>query len=367
MDERLAYIALNMMEDVGPVGVRALAERLGSVAAIMEAPAEDLATADGVGPKIAGRIVDQRAVLDPGREIESAARLGARLLTPPDAEYPAPLREIHDPPLALTLRGELQSRDAHAVAVVGTRRPSHYALDVADRLSRQLARAGMTVVSGLARGIDTAAHRGALRAEGRTIAILGSGLDCLYPAENARLADEIADCGAVMTELPLGRKPDRTTFPMRNRIVSGISKGIVVVEAGIRSGAMITAHQALEQGRSVFAVPGRIDNPNSRGTHSLIRDGACLVESADDILGEFEYLIPLRQATAAPAAERSARPVLNEEEQTLLDVLSHEELDVDSVIRLSGLSAARVNALLVGLEMKRALKMLPGHLVTRVR
>ena len=204
-------------------------------------------------------------------EQEKAARLGARLVTPVDAEYPKRLLQIYDPPLALYVQGEIQSRDERGVAIVGSRRTTHYGREVAERLAMQLAQDGVTVLSGLARGIDTAAHSGALKGKGRTLAVLGGGLDCLFPPENAELAAAIARQGAVVTEYPIGREPDKTTFPVRNRIVSGISMGVVVVEADVTSGAMITARQALEQGRTVFAVPGRVDSFGSRGPHQLIK------------------------------------------------------------------------------------------------
>jgi DNA processing protein len=276
-----------------------------------------------------------------------------------DDEYPAMLRDIHDPPLALYVKGKLQSRDRHAVAVVGTRHPTHYGRDTAETLGHGLAASGMTVVSGLAEGIDTAAHRGALKARGRTIAVLGGAMDCLYPPSNAGLAAQIEGQGAVVTEFPFGRQPDKTTFPMRNRIVSGMSMGVVVVEAGPSSGAMITADQALEQGRSVFAVPGRIDVQASRGCHELIKAGAKLVTGVEDILKEFEFLIPVRAAGAEPA------PDLNADERKLLSALDEGERDVDTLIRLTGLTPASVNCLLLGLEMKRLVRVLPGRLVKR--
>jgi len=365
MTEREAYIALNMMEKVGPVGVRSLAASLGSVAAIMEASRGDLAGARGIGPELAGAIVEQRSAADPGAEEEKAGRIGARLLTPVDGEYPRRLREVHDPPLALYVRGDLKHRDRHAVAVVGTRRPTHYGRETAESISRELARAGFTIVSGLAEGIDTCAHRGALRAEGRTIAVLGGPLEPVYPRSNAALAAEIAASGAVMSEFPFGRKPDRTTFPMRNRIVSGLAVGVLVVEAGLRSGALITVRQALDQGRSVFAVPGRIDSPASQGCLELLRDGAALVRGANDILDEFEMLVGPRQRMPAGAPER--RPALSGDEIALVGTLEDGDQDVDSLIRASGLTTACVNSLLIGLEMKRIVRMLPGRRVELVR
>jgi DNA processing protein len=278
-----------------------------------------------------------------------------------DPDYPEALAGIYDPPLSLYVRGALQQGDRHAMAIVGTRRGTHYGRDTAKRLAGGLARAGYTVVSGLARGIDTVAHQGALEAKGRTLAVIGSGMDHLYPPDNAELADRIAEQGAVISEFPLVRRPDRTTFPMRNRIISGLSKGIVVVEAGQRSGALITADAALEQGRDVFAVPGRIDNRYADGPNALIRKGAVLVRGVEDILQECGTLWGGALAKAAAAPRELCR--LNEEERSLLGLLEHGEQGVDELIRRSGLGASRVSAVLLALEMKRVIRMLPGRVV----
>ncbi len=368
MNARDAYIALNMMERVGPVVVRALVERLGSIEAIFTAEPEALRGARGVGPELARAILAQRETLDPQREAAMADGLGARLLTPPDAEYPEPLSRIYDPPLALYLQGALESRDRRALAIVGTRSPSPYGREVTEQLTARLVAAGFTIVSGLAEGVDTIAHRAALRAGGRTLAVLGGALDCLYPPSNAELAREIAGQGAVISEFPLGRRPDRTTFPIRNRVVSGLTMGTVVVEAGMTSGAMITARQALEQGRQVFAVPGRIDSPRSQGCHALIRSGATLVRQADDILEEFEFLIP-RSATppSAEAARDTPRVTMSADESALVAALGDQDQSVDALIRACGLKPSAVSALLLGLEMKQVVRMLPGRTVTLVR
>jgi DNA processing protein len=364
MNEREALVALNMMEKVGPVSVRSLVATLGSATAIFQCNREALQQARGVGPEVAAALLDQRDRVDWAGELERASAAGARIITQLDEEYPRQLLQIHDPPLALYVKGTLQPRDKHGIAVVGTRHPSHYGGEVAERFAVQLSGAGFTVVSGLAEGIDTRAHQGALKAGGRTLAVIGSGMDTLYPASNRLLADRIAGQGAVMSEFPFGRKPDRTTFPLRNRIVSGLSQGIIVVEAGLKSGAMITANQALEQGRTVFAVPGRIDSAASQGCHALIRTGAVLVTGIEDVLAEYEFLMP-SAGGPSPRPERPAVP-LTDDERKLLEPLNGEELDVDTLIRLSGLKPATVGALLVSLEMKKLVKMLPGRRVARV-
>lgn len=366
MNEREAYVALNMMEKVGPVGVRSLVEALGSAVEIFSAGRDSLRGAWGGGRDLADAILSQRDSVQWQDEMERAASSGIRILTQIDPEYPARLKEIHDPPLALYVKGGIESRDRHSVAVVGTRHPTHYGRDVAERLSGQLAAAGITVVSGLAEGIDTTAHRAALKAGGRTLAVIGSGMDHVYPVSNRDLADAIRENGAVISEFPLARQPDKTTFPIRNRIVSGLSLGVLVVEAGVKSGALITVQQAMEQGRTVMAVPGRIDIPTSQATNDLIKDGAKLVSCVEDILGEFECLIPVAEVRGSGVVRKPA-PALSSDEHRLVEILDGGEQDVDSLIRLSGLGPASVNALLVGLEMKRCVRMLPGRMVERQR
>jgi len=360
MEEREAYISLNMMERVGPVSVRSLVSALGSATAIFEAGPQDLAAVPEVSRDVVQAIINQRHALDWRQEMSRAASQGVRIVTWVDEEYPEPLRAIHDPPLALYVRGTLRASDRQSIAVVGTRRPTHYGREIAAQLASQLARAGFTIVSGMAEGIDAAAHRAALKSNGRTLAVLGGGMNRLYPPSHAELSEAIAAAGAVLSEFPMDRPPDRTTFPIRNRIVSGLSKGVVVVEAGLKSGAMITARMALEQGRQVFAVPGRVDSSASQGCHALIREGAPLVTGAADILSEFEILLP---AVGTSFQEARSRPQLSAEEAVILDCLSGGEMDVDTLIRSSGLSAAAVNALLVSLEMKRLVRVLPGRMV----
>lgn len=364
MNEREAYIALNMMERVGPVGVRALVGALGSAVEVFQAGDSELRRARSVGRATVESVAQQRGHVAWEREIEATEALGGRLVSQIDPEYPEALRNIHDPPLALYVRGRLEKGDQRAVGIVGSRRPTHYGRDCTGRLSGELARSGLTIVSGLASGVDRVAHEAALRARGRTVAVLGGALDCMYPKEHAGLAGEIAGGGAVISEFPLGRRPDKTTFPMRNRIVSGLSMGVIVVEAGPRSGALITAERAMEQGKTVFAVPGRIDSRLSAGCHGLIREGAVLVRRAADVLDELELLLP-RSATAGAKLQQKVVS-LNENETRLIGLLDGGARDVDSLIRASGMRAGDVSSLLVSLEMKRAVRMLPGRVVERV-
>lgn len=364
MTDREAYIALNRMEGLGPIKVRALIDFLGSPRAVFEVDPSEFRHVRGIGEKLCASMAAQRSQMNPAEEIEKAQELGIRILTPLDAEYPDALKTIHDPPLALYVRGSFLPADAHSLGIVGSRKATHYGLNVADRLSYQLAQTGFTIVSGLARGIDTAAHHGALKAKGRTVAVLGAAIDQLTPPENAELADIISQNGAVISEYPLGRQADRMTFPYRNRIISGLSQGVVVVEAGVKSGSLHTADAALEQGRSVFAVPGRIDHPSAKGTNRLIKNGAKLVDNVGDILEEFELLIPPGEMEK-PEKRASARPdvPLSEEEKKIVEALWHEVLDVDSLARQAGMTSAQISGLLLGLEMKRVIKILPGRIV----
>lgn len=365
MTDREAYIALNMIQGIGPVSVASLVAALGSPAAILRAGRPELEGVRGVGKEIASKILEQRDHIDPAKEVAIAAAQGVTVLTRDDPDYPRRLREIHDPPLALYVKGRLVGGES-CIAVVGTRHATHYGRDCAERLAYQLVQAGFTVSSGLALGIDTAAHKGALKAGGRTVAVVGCGIDIVYPSENKALAGDISASGAVVSEFSMGRQPDRTTFAIRNRVVSGMSMGTIVVEAGTKSGALITARQALEQGRAVFAVPGRIDSPVSRGTHQLLRGGARLVEDIEDVLEEFEFLIPPRNTTKA-AEREGPMPKLSPEESRLIEVLSEGAMDVDSLIRESGIDPAKVSSLLIGLEMKKVARMLPGRQVELVR
>ncbi|MBC8206723.1 MAG: DNA-protecting protein DprA [Kiritimatiellales bacterium] len=364
MTSREAYIALNMMEGLGPIKVRALIDFLGSPQAVFEADGDELQSVRGIGEKLRYSILEQRTQIDASEEIEKTEELGIRIVTSLDDEYPEALKMIHDPPLALYVRGSFLPADNLSLGMVGSRKATHYGLNVADRMAYQLAQTGFTIVSGLARGIDTAAHQGALKAKGRTIAVLGAAIDQLYPPENAELADAIAQHGAVISEYPLGRQADRQTFPYRNRIISGLSQGVLVVEAGFKSGSLHTADAALEQGRSVFAIPGRIDHPSAKGTNCLIKNGAKLVDNVGDILEEFELLIPPGELKE-PKKQPSARPEvpLSEEEKKLVEALWPGALDIDSLAREVGMTSAEISGVLLGLEMKRVVNMLPGRVV----
>jgi DNA processing protein len=351
------YLALNSVRRIGPVRVRRLREALGSVEAVFAADPARLARVEGVGEAAARSIAEWSRHWDLARELEETARLGVRVVDCEDPDYPAPLKEIYDPPLVLYARGDLAAARRRGVAIVGSRHTTRYGEECAKKLSYQLAYAGLCIHSGLARGIDTFAHQGALAAKGRTTAVLGCSLDQVYPPENQALADKIAgEGGVLLSEFPLGTAPDRQTFPMRNRIVSGLSQGILVIEAGETSGALITARMALDQGRSVFAVPGRIDSTQSRGCHRLIKDGAKLVESAEDILSEFDLLLP-------PSPEEQKRPWpedLSPEEKAVLGAMEPDETQLDALIQKTGLPSGVVTSTVLRLEMRKLVRQLPG-------
>jgi DNA processing protein len=275
------------------------------------------------------------------------------------------LREIHDPPGVLFVRGDLLPDDALSVAIVGTRHASHYGLRQAERLARGLAGAGFTIVSGLARGIDAAAHRGAIAAGGRTVAVLASGVLNVYPPEHDELAEQIERTGALLSEAPPRSAPHSGTFPQRNRLITGMSLGVVVVEAALRSGALISAEHAMEQGREVFAVPGRADSTTSRGCHRLIREGAKLVESVDDVLEELGPLVEPARRENGSLLHNPAELQLNEQEQAVLYAIKREPTNIDDIVVRSGLPIQRVLATLSVLEMRRLIRRVSGSLVLR--
>ncbi|MDQ6654582.1 MAG: DNA-processing protein DprA [Verrucomicrobiota bacterium] len=359
MNSTEACIALNMLAGMGPVRLRKLLRVFETPERILSASRSALQAIDGVGPEVAQQIVGWESSVDLGAELQRIREFGAQVITGDSPLYPKQLREIHAPPIVLYVWGEITDRDKHAVGVIGSRRTTHYGTECAKKLSYQLAYSGLTVVSGLARGIDTAAHQGALAAKGRTIAVIGSGLSKLYPPENAALAEKIASGnGAVISEFSMEVEPDRQTFPMRNRIISGWSHGILVVEAGLNSGALITASQALEQGRAVYAVPGHINAPSAHGSNRLIQQGAKLVMEAGDILDDLEILLP--DTKPAPEAAMRPLPALTDDERRVYDAIETSETSIDDIATKSDLPSGSVSSTLLRLELKRLVKQLPG-------
>lgn len=377
MDSVDAYVVLNQVPGIGPLRVAQLLGLYGAPEAILAAPEADLARAPGIGGKLAALLAGWRQHCDPAAERRQAERGGVTIVTRASPDYPELLAQIHDPPLCLYVRGSLEALRccAHGIAMVGSRHTTPYGVQMAEHLALGAAYAGWPVVSGLARGIDTVVHEAVLKANGCTVAVLGSGLGLIYPQENVSLARRIAEHGgALVSEFPMQYHPDKRTFPMRNRIISGLTLGTLVVEAGGTSGSLITASQAGEQGRQVFAVPGRVDSPQSRGCHALIKDGAKLVETFQDIAEEFCGLPNLPPA-AAPARPPAATPAaqsppalleLSALEETLLSFLGTSEAGIDELVRAAGAPAAEVLGALLRLEMRHRVRQLPGRRVARI-
>jgi len=359
MNSTEACIALNMLPTVGPVRLRKLLEVFKEPQQILSAKRSELRKVEGIGSEVADQIASWESIVDLAAELARIRDFGATVITQESPSYPKSLREIHAPPIVLYLWGELNERDHHAIGIIGARRTTHYGTESAKKLAYQLAYAGLTVISGLARGIDTAAHQGALAAKGRTIAVIGSGLSKLYPPENRGLAEKIRDGnGAIVSEFSMEIEPDRQTFPMRNRIIAGWSHGILVVEAGLNSGALITASQAVEQGRSVYAVPGHINAPSALGSNRLIQQGAKLVMDASDILDDLQILLP----ETKPSPEAAARPLppLSEDERRVYEAINSTETPIDQISAKCDLPSAIVSSTLLRLELKRLVKQLPG-------
>ena len=359
MDELVDLVSLNMTIGVGAVVFRKLRSHFGSARAILEADVRQLSRVDGVTEAVAQSIVQNR---DRGHEeLELADKRGVKVISHDSPEYPKGLQSIYDPPLILYLRGDILEIDTLAIAIVGARRCTNYGTKQAQRFGAGLAQMGFTVTSGLAQGIDTAGHNGTLDAGGRTIAVLGNGLSHIYPKRNEKLAERIAESGAVISEFPLETRVDARHFPQRNRIISGLALGVLVVEANQRSGTLITANWALEQGREVFALPGRVDSPTSFGTHDLIKKGAKLVTCPADVV---EELGPLAEEIVPKGQEEPVSDprelTLNSREKQVFSVLTHEPKHIDEIVRETELPVSAVMSTLTILEIKRLAKQLSG-------
>lgn len=360
-------------EGVGPTTFRRLRERYHDLEKVPGLSVAELCRIEGVGTRTAERIRASLDAFDAGAELALADKLGVWILHLDDARYPPALKAIYDPPPVLYVRGTLGREDNLAVAIVGSRRCTAYGQEQASRFAHLLAASGLTVVSGLARGIDTAAHRGALSAKGRTIAVLGCGLGHCYPPENQKLLEQVIENGACVSELPLGYYPQSENFPARNRIIAGLTMGTLVVEASNRSGALITAKEALEQNREVMAIPGRIDSPASIGTHRLLKQGARLVDSVQDVMEALGYIgegLKDHVGAASQEAQRKAeaplfagaKPKLRGDEEKVYGCLDHQAVHIEEVIVKTGLDAGKVNSLLIALQLKGLVKQLPGSL-----
>jgi DNA processing protein len=364
MDIRNSWLALNLIPGVGSCLGRKLYQLFGSVDKICNVSANELCRIEGIGSELANRI----SSFDPEKQLKKEKELmslhGVDFLTFEDFEYPESLRNIFDPPLVLYYKGCILSEDKISLAIVGSRRPTFYGKSVAQDIATKLVSCGLTIVSGMARGIDTKAHRGALNNHGRTIAVLGSGLDCIYPPENRSLMETIANNGAVISEFPMSTKPLKQNFPLRNRIISGLTLGTLVVEAGDISGALITARLALDQGREVFAVPGPINSWASKGTNRLIKQGAKLVENVEDI---FEELGPHLGPLIFKNKQAEKRPIKNDKEgDPILSILIDDPMHIDVLIQKTGISFQNMVSRLIQLEMKGIIRKLPGNSYTKI-
>jgi DNA processing protein len=365
-DADRAEILLALTPDVGPVLRARLLARFGDAGSVFKASESNLQEVQGVGPKIGANIINARREVHLEAQLALVREHGLGVLLPGRDGYPRLLAEIHDPPGVLFVRGEILPADAMAVGIVGTRRASRYGQLQAERLAAGLARAGVTVVSGLARGIDASAHRGALSAGGRTIAALASGVLNVFPPEHAELAQEVAAHGAVVSEAAPTMPPLSGMFPQRNRIISGLSMGVVIVEAADRSGALITARHAMEQGREVFAVPGPIDSPGSAGPHRLLRDGAKLVTCVDDVLEELGHLPASAPDQRGGSIRTAAELKLNDLEHAVLQAIDPAGSMLDDVAVHCGLPIHRVLSTVSVLESRRLVRKLGGNRVARI-
>lgn len=363
MDERelRSWLRLSRLE-LSPRAAGALLERFGGPEAVFEASECELKNVDHLTDKGRAKVLGPApAAID--RDLHLLEEMGASLVPVTSADYPASLKDIYDPPLALYVRGHILESDRFSVAIVGSRRATVYGRSVAEKIASDLCARGLAVVSGGARGIDTAAHKGALSAGGRTIAFLGCGIDVPYPAENKKLYEVISESGAVVSEFPFGATPEPWRFPPRNRLISGLSMGVLICQSPEASGALITAGYAAEQGKDVYAVPGNVDDERNRGCHRLIKDGAKLVETAQDVLEE------LGLAEAEEEQERQlSLPIgsLSDQERAIVSLLSLEPVPVDEIIDKSGLPVPLVSGTLTILEMRNVVRRVPGNAYIRV-
>ena len=347
------YLAFARVKGIGPARLKLLKSHFASIAAAWDADLTEL-TASGLDAKSIHTLIEVRKKIAPERELDRVQKAGATALCWDDADYPNLLREVADPPPVLFVKGTLTEADNWAVSIVGTRQCTVYGREVAEMLSTELARNHITVISGMARGIDAAAHAACLKATGRTVAVLGCGVDVVYPPEHKKLAQQIVEQGAIVSDYPIGTPPDAMNFPPRNRIISGLSMGVIVVEADDKSGALITTDFATEQGRDVFAVPGNIFNRSSRGTNKLIQNGAKMVLDINSILEELNL-----NMVADRVEVQTAMPE-NETERVLMTKLSHEPLATDELVRTLQLPAEVVSATLALMELKGMVRQASG-------
>jgi DNA processing protein len=350
-------LALHLVPGIGPRLTAALLERFGSARAVREASASELQQVPHIGANLAQELARSLKAVDVAAELERMARHQVHLVALGENDYPAPLATISDPPHLLYVRGMLTPRDANAVAIVGSRQCTPYGRRFAERLAGELARVGVTIISGLARGIDGCAHRGTLEAGGRTLAVLAGGLSSIYPPEHKELAADVQNAGALVSEAAMEMEPMAHMFPARNRIISGLARAVIIVEANEKSGALITASHAGDQGRTVMALPGPVDSPASAGTHALIRKGAILVRSAQDVLEELDGVAAVASASAAPAPP----PGLEDGQRRIWEFLAEQPRHLDEMAQQLGMAVPELSTALMVLEMKKIVRRLPGN------
>lgn len=367
MTQKEAFVLLNMASHIGSIRLKRLLEHFGSPQKILSSSKDRLTKVEGVGERIASQIIEAKKRMNLKKELDLVKRENIEIFTLNDDSYPENLKQIYDPPIVLYVKGKVLTQDKQAIAVVGSRRASYYGLASAERFAGELAELGITIISGMARGIDSAAHRAALKARGRTIAVLGSGLLNIYPPENKDLFEQIYCNGAVISEFPLETLPLPQNFPRRNRIISGLSLGVLIVEAARNSGALITADFALEQGREIFAIPGKVDSSTSQGTNRLIKQGAKLIDNIEEIIEELAlHLKSLQRERRKEFKEEIFRTNLTHDETKIYNILSLEPKHLDDILIEVGLPISKIISLLVNLEMKRLIKQLPGKLFIKI-
>lgn len=362
-DKRCEWLALHLIPGLGNIIFKNLLERFGNPEKIFQASIPELMEVDGVGRETAQRIFNKACTEDPSKVLKSLEGCGARIMTYEDPTYPPALREIYDPPILLYIKGNDIPPNITFVAVVGSRIPTHYGFNAAEKIGQGLARRGLGVVSGMARGIDSSAHWGCLGGRGFTVAVLGTGIDMIYPASNKKLFQKIIQKGAVISEFPLGTPPEPKNFPIRNRIISGLSRGVVVVEATKKSGSLITASLALEQGREVFAVPGSINSFKSTGCHFLIKQGAKLIENSDDVLDELG--LNYRFVPKTDTLKKAPPPPMEGAEKTIYEMIGDYPVHIDQIVRQGNLKPGEVSSLLMRMELKGLIRQLPGKMFVR--
>jgi DNA processing protein len=364
-DEKLYWLALFLIQGLGNSVYRKLLERFGSPRSVFDADFPELMKIEGLKKEVAQRIIKKEFVSNPNEELRQTEKCNARIITYKEPSYPELLKQISSPPMLLYVKGKDLPVKQTLIGIVGSRNPTHYGLRSSEKIALGLARRNIGVVSGLAKGIDSAAHEGCLRGKGFTVAVIGTGINIVYPSGNRKLFDQISESGTIISEFPVNTPPEPKNFPIRNRIISGLCKGIVVVEATKRSGSLITASFALEQNREVFAVPGSIDSPQSIGTHFLIKQGARLIEKPDDILEEFGFYSDGNRDTNVLLNNASILSDMDESEKKVYEVLGDYPIHIDEIVRTVSMDTGVVSGILMKMELRGIVKQIVGKMFIR--